>query len=57
MKISESWAATRPVSSQILLPLIVIALAGGLINQDVLLLRADGVGAGCVRADAGGRWF
>jgi hypothetical protein len=28
MTLSESWAATRPVSSQILLPLIVIALAG-----------------------------
>jgi hypothetical protein len=27
MTMSESWAATRPVSSQILLPLIVIALA------------------------------
>jgi hypothetical protein len=38
MKISESWAATRPVSSQILLPLIVIALVAALINQAVLLL-------------------
>ena len=38
MKIGESWAATRPVSSQILLPLIVIALVAGLINQAVLLV-------------------
>lgn len=38
MTISESWAATRPVSSQILLPLIVIALAVGLIGQVILLV-------------------
>ncbi len=38
MKISESWAATRPVSSHILLPLIVIALVAALINQAVLVV-------------------
>lgn len=38
MTIGESWAATRPVSSQILLPLIVIALVFGLLQQTVLLL-------------------
>jgi hypothetical protein len=38
MTLSESWAATRPVSSQILLPLIVIALAVGLIGQVILLI-------------------
>jgi len=38
MTLSESWAATRPVSSQILLPLIVTALAVGLIGQVILLI-------------------
>jgi hypothetical protein len=38
MTLSESWAVTRPVSSQILLPLIVIALAVGLIGQVILLI-------------------
>jgi hypothetical protein len=38
MKIGESWAVTRPVSSQILLPLIVIALVAGVIQQIVLLI-------------------
>jgi hypothetical protein len=38
MTLSESWAATRPVSGQILLPLIVIALAVGLIGQVIVLL-------------------
>lgn len=38
MTISESWAATRPVSSHILLPLIVIAVTVGIINQIVLLV-------------------
>lgn len=38
MTLSESWQATRPVSSQILLPLIVIALAVGLIGQVILLI-------------------
>jgi hypothetical protein len=38
MTLSESWNATRPVSSQILLPLIVIALAVGLIGQVILLI-------------------
>jgi hypothetical protein len=38
MTISESWAATRPVSSQILLPLIVIAVAVGLIGQLILVV-------------------
>lgn len=38
MTLSESWAATRPVSGQILLPLIVIALAVGLIGQLIVLI-------------------
>ncbi|MBF9059490.1 hypothetical protein HKCCSP123_09890 [Rhodobacterales bacterium HKCCSP123] len=38
MKIGESWAVTRPVSSQILLPLIVFALVAGVIQQTVLLV-------------------
>jgi hypothetical protein len=43
MTIGESWVATRPVSSQILLPLIVIALAAGLINQAILLVLGQSV--------------
>ena len=38
MKIGESWAITRPVSAQILLPLIVIALVAGLLQQLLLVL-------------------
>lgn len=38
MTLSESWAATRPVSGQILLPLIVIALAVGIIGQFIVLI-------------------
>jgi hypothetical protein len=38
MTLGESWAATRPVSSQILLPLIVVALAVGLLGQVVALV-------------------
>lgn len=38
MTLSESWAATRPVSGQILLPLIVIALAVGLAGQLIAVL-------------------
>lgn len=40
MKIGESWAVTRPVASQIFLPLIVIALVVGVIQQ--LLLAVFG---------------
>ncbi|MGP1356523.1 hypothetical protein [Roseicyclus sp.] len=43
MTLSESWAATRPVSSQILLPLIVVALAVGLIGQVILLIFGETV--------------
>ena len=43
MTIGESWAATRPVSSQILLPLIVIALVAGLVQQANLLLLGQTV--------------
>ncbi|MCU4652374.1 hypothetical protein N8I71_06000 [Roseibacterium sp. SDUM158016] len=38
MTLSESWAATRPVSSQILLPLVVIALAVAIIGQILVLI-------------------
>ena len=38
MTLRESWNATRPVSGQILLPLIVIALVVGLVGQVILLL-------------------
>lgn len=38
MSVGESWAATRPVSSQILLPLIVIALVFGVVQQAILLI-------------------
>lgn len=38
MTLSESWAATRPVSGQILLPLIVIALVVGLVGQVIILI-------------------
>jgi hypothetical protein len=38
MTIGESWTATKPVSSQILLPLIVIAIVTGLIGQMIVLL-------------------
>ncbi|MCT4685421.1 MAG: hypothetical protein N4A39_16995 [Roseicyclus sp.] len=38
MTIGESWAVTRPVSSQILLPLIVIALVAGVIQQAILVV-------------------
>jgi hypothetical protein len=38
MTIGESWAVTRPVASQILLPLIVIALVVGVIQQLVVVI-------------------
>lgn len=38
MTTGESWAATKPVSSQILLPLIVIAIVTGLIGQLIVVL-------------------
>lgn len=38
MTIGESWAVTRPVASHIFLPLIVIALVVGVIQQLVLLI-------------------
>lgn len=38
MTIGESWAVTRPVASQILLPLIVIALVVGVIQQLIALI-------------------
>ncbi|MBC6438523.1 MAG: hypothetical protein GDA52_10415 [Rhodobacteraceae bacterium] len=38
MTFGESWAATRPVSGQILLPLIVIAIVTVLVDQVILLL-------------------
>jgi hypothetical protein len=41
MTLSESWAATRPVSGQILLPLIVIALVVGLVGQVIVLVFGD----------------
>lgn len=37
LRISESWRATAPVSGQLLLPVIVLALVFGLINQAVTL--------------------
>lgn len=43
MRISESWAVTRPVASQILLPLIVIALVVGVIQQVILLIFGETV--------------
>jgi hypothetical protein len=38
MKIGESWAVTRPVASQIFLPLIVIALVVGVIQQLIVVI-------------------
>jgi hypothetical protein len=38
MTLSESWAATRPVSSQILLPLVVVALVVGIVGQIIVFL-------------------
>ena len=38
MTLRESWAITRPVASQILLPLVVIALVAGIAQQLVLLI-------------------
>jgi len=38
MSIGESWEATKPVSSQILLPLIVIAIVSGLLGQLILVI-------------------
>ena len=38
MTVGESWAATRPVSSQILLPLVVVTLVVGVLQQIVLLV-------------------
>jgi hypothetical protein len=43
MTIAESWAITRPVSGHILLPLIVIALGVGLIQQLILVVFGQGV--------------
>lgn len=36
LKISESWRATAPVSGQIVLPIIVIALASTILNQGII---------------------
>ena len=41
MTLSESWAATRPVSGQILLPLVVIALVVGLVGQVIVLIFGE----------------
>lgn len=38
LKMGESWAATGPVSGQILLPILVIAVAGGLVSQAMVLI-------------------
>lgn len=38
MTIGESWAVTRPVASQIFLPLIVIALVVGVIQQLIVVI-------------------
>jgi hypothetical protein len=38
MTIGESWAVTRPVASQIFLPLIVIALVVGVVQQLILVI-------------------
>jgi hypothetical protein len=45
MSLRESWAVTRPVASQILLPLIVIALVAGIAQQLILLLFGQTVTA------------
>lgn len=46
MSLRESWAVTRPVASQILLPLVVIALAVGLAQQLLLLVFGQTVTTG-----------
>jgi len=37
LRIGESWAVTAPVSGQILLPVLVIAIVGGVASQVILL--------------------
>jgi len=43
MTIGESWAVTRPVSGHILLPLIVVALVVGVIQQLILVVFGQAV--------------
>lgn len=43
MRIKESWALTAPVSGQILLPIIVIALVAGLLSQAMVLIFGVGM--------------
>ncbi|GAA5075734.1 hypothetical protein N0B44_09795 [Roseibacterium beibuensis] len=50
LSIGESWQVTGPVSGQILLPIIVIALVGGLLSQAVLVLFGVGIVAVLVSA-------
>jgi len=45
MTIGESWAVTRPVASHILLPLIVVALVVGVIQQLILVIFGEVVTA------------
>ncbi|QBY02101.1 hypothetical protein E2K80_16290 [Rhodophyticola sp. CCM32] len=42
LRIRESWAATRPVSGQILLPIIVVAIVGAIVSQLIVLLLGVG---------------
>lgn len=50
LKVSESWAATAPVSGQIMLPIIVIALVSGLASQLVAVALGQGLAAIVVMA-------
>ncbi|WP_341863092.1 hypothetical protein [Gymnodinialimonas sp. 57CJ19] len=43
LKISESWKATAPVSGQIILPIIVIALVSTILNQGIVAAFGNSV--------------
>jgi len=48
LRISDSWAATRPVSGQIMLPIIVIALVSGVLTQGIPLILGYNIASAIV---------
>ncbi len=48
LRVSESWAVTAPVSGQILLPVLVIAVVGGVVSQVVHMILGMTIAAALV---------
>lgn len=48
LRISESWAATAPVSGHILVPIVVIALVAGVVSQAIVLALGAGLPAALI---------